>query len=97
MDKYKQEDFETVAIKKLEDLMRRNKFMWRSNLIKLLAQELFIEEGKATKLVDSLEQRKLIGYTGELTEVTPTLSARQVIITREGEEIIKAGNIPSLY
>lgn len=97
MKTYKQEDFEKVAIEKLKDLMRRNKFMWRSNLIKLLAHELSIEEHNATELVDSLERRKLIGYTGELTEVTPTLSARQIVITHEGEEIIKAGNITSLY
>lgn len=91
------EDFEKAAIEKLKSLMRRNKFMWRGNLIRLLAGELSISEGNASKLVHSLEMRKLIGYTGELMEVTPKVMARQLIITPQGEEIIKAGNMPSLY
>lgn len=97
MKKEKKEDCEKIAIKKLKGLMGRNKFMWRSNLVKLLANELSIEEGNASELVDSLEERKLIGYTGELTEVTPKIMARQVVITRQGEEIIRSGNIPGMY
>lgn len=97
MPENEREDCEKAAIEKLESLMRRNKFMWRGNLIRLLARELSISDGDASKLVDSLEARKLIRYTGELMEVTPKAMARQLVITPEGEEIIKAGNIPSLY
>lgn len=97
MRENKETECEKIAIGKLKSLMKRNSAMWRGNLIKLLAGELSINEGSASKLVDSLEERKLIGYIGSLMEVAPKTMAKQLVITPEGEEIIKAGNVPSLY
>ena len=97
MDESEKNISDEIAIQKVKALMSRYKFTWRTGLIKLLARDLGVGESRATKVIDALEKKGIIKYTGDLTDVGLNAKARQLVMTPEGAEMIKAGNIPSLY
>lgn len=95
----KSRDCKKKAIRKVKEIITENdeNIMYRSKLVKSLATELEIEENNASKIVDTLEEDKLITYTGGLQQIDSKISARELVITERGEQIIQAGESPSLY